>query len=41
LEFTGSLRDEVDPKHVIGGWVSVVNDTMKPAASGVWVRSAM
>lgn len=41
LEFTGSLRDEVDPKHVIGGWVSVVNDTMKPAASGVWVRSAI
>jgi hypothetical protein len=36
--FTGTLRDEVDPDRVVGGWVSVVNETMKPTASGVWVR---
>jgi hypothetical protein len=36
--FTGSLRDEVDPDRVTDGLVSVVNDTMHPASSGVWVR---
>jgi hypothetical protein len=36
--FTGSLRDEVDPDQVVDGWVSVVNETMKPATSGVWMR---
>jgi hypothetical protein len=36
--FTGSLRDEVDPDSVVAGWVSVVNKTMHPASSGVWVR---
>jgi hypothetical protein len=38
--FAGNLRDEVDPDRVVGGWVSVVNETMKPAAAGVWVREA-
>jgi hypothetical protein len=38
--FTGSLRDQVDPDQVLEGWVSVVNETMKPAAAGVWVREA-
>jgi hypothetical protein len=38
--FTGSLRDQVDPDQVLEGWVSVVNETMKPATAGVWVRSA-
>jgi hypothetical protein len=38
--FTGSLRDEVDPDLVVGGWMSVVNETMKPAASGIWLRGA-
>jgi hypothetical protein len=37
--FTGSLRDEVDPESVVDGWVSVVNETMHPSATGVWVRS--
>jgi hypothetical protein len=37
--FTGSLRDEVDPESVVSGWVSVVNETMHPSATGVWVRS--
>jgi hypothetical protein len=37
--FTWSLRDEVDPDRVVAGWMSVVNETMKPIASGVWVRS--
>jgi hypothetical protein len=38
IGFTGSLRDEVDPDSVVAGWVSVVNDTMHPASTGVWVR---
>lgn len=37
-EFAGSLRDEVDADDVIGGWVEVVEETMQPAAVGVWVR---
>jgi hypothetical protein len=37
--FSGSLRDEVDPDRVLHGWVSVVNETMNPAGSAVWVRS--
>jgi hypothetical protein len=36
--FSASLRDEMDPDLVLHGWVSVVNETMKPALSGVWVR---
>jgi hypothetical protein len=36
--FSGSLRDELDPVHVIEGWVGVVSDTMQPASAGVWVR---
>jgi hypothetical protein len=39
--FSGSLRDEVDPDRVVKGWVSVVNQTMRPAASGVWVRGRL
>jgi hypothetical protein len=35
-----SLPDEVDPDRVISGWRSVVIETMKPATSGVWVRTA-
>jgi hypothetical protein len=37
--FSGNLRDEVDPDRVVDGWVTVVNETMRPASSGVWVRS--
>ncbi len=37
--FTDTLRDEVDPEKVVGGWVSVVNETMHPASAGVWMRS--
>jgi hypothetical protein len=37
--FSGSLRDEVDPDRVLHGWVLVVNETMNPAGSAVWVRS--
>jgi hypothetical protein len=36
--FSGSLRDQVDPVHVIQGWVGVVFDSMQPASAGVWVR---
>ena len=38
-EFAGSLRDRVDAREVVGGWVGVVSETMQPAAAGVWVRS--
>jgi hypothetical protein len=38
--FAGNLRDEVDPDRVVGGWVSVVDETMKPSSAGVWVREA-
>ncbi len=36
--FTGSLRDEVDPDSVVGGWVDVVSETMRPVSAGVWLR---
>jgi hypothetical protein len=38
--FTWSLRDEVDPERVMEGWMSVVGQTMQPAAAGAWVRTA-
>lgn len=38
-EFAGSLRHQVDTHQVIEGWMSVVEETMQPAAVGVWVRS--
>ena len=38
-QFTGTLRDEVDPNTVLSGWVGVVSETMRPVASGVWLRS--
>ncbi len=38
IGFTGALRDEVDPGVVVDGWVSVVSETMHPAAAGVWLR---
>lgn len=37
-EFTGSLRDRVDPDGVVEGWVGVVTETMQPSAVSVWVR---
>jgi hypothetical protein len=36
--FTASLQEQVDPGEVVDGWVEVVEDTMQPAAVGVWVR---
>jgi hypothetical protein len=38
--FTASLQEQVDPGEVVEGWVEVVEDTMQPAAVGVWVREA-
>jgi hypothetical protein len=32
------LQEQVDPGEVVDGWVEVVEDTMQPAAVGVWVR---
>ncbi len=37
--FAESLRDQVDSDEVVTGWVGVVNETMQPAAVGVWIRS--
>lgn len=37
-EFTGSLRDRVDPDGVVDGWVGVVEQTMQPATVGIWVK---
>jgi len=37
-EFAGSLRDEVDAREVVDGWVEVVEETMQPSAVGVWIR---
>ena len=36
--FTASLRDSVDTREVVDGWVGVVSETMQPAVVGVWVR---
>jgi hypothetical protein len=36
--FTKDLRDRVDPEGVVDDWVEVVEETMQPAAVGVWVR---
>lgn len=39
-DFSGSLRDRVDPHGVVAGWTGVVSETMQPAAIGVWVRGS-
>ena len=38
-QFSGSLRDQVDPDQVIDGWASVVTETMQPSELGVWIRA--
>ncbi len=37
-EFAGSLRDRVDGRQLVSGWVDVVSRTMHPASAGVWLR---
>ena len=37
--FAESLRNRIDPDEVVDGWVGVVNETMQPAAAGVWIRA--
>jgi hypothetical protein len=37
--FSGSLREDLDPDAVVGGWVEVVAETMQPSSVGVWVRT--
>ena len=37
-EFTGSLRDRVDPDEVMEGWLGVVDSTMQPTDMRVWLR---
>jgi peptidoglycan/LPS O-acetylase OafA/YrhL len=36
--FAESLREEVDSKHVIEGFLEVVGDTLQPVGIGMWVR---
>jgi len=36
--FSGSLREDSDIERVISGWREVVDQTMEPGATGVWVR---
>ncbi len=36
--FTASLQEQLDPDDVLDGWLSVVSETMQPAAVGVWMR---
>ncbi len=38
--FIASLQEQVDPDEVVDGWMEVVEDTMQPAAVGIWVRGA-
>jgi hypothetical protein len=38
-QFSGSLRQDVDPDTVVEGWVGVVSDTMHPTSISVWVRN--
>jgi hypothetical protein len=37
-QFSGSLKDRVDPEVVLEDWVATVNDAMQPSKSTVWVR---
>jgi MFS family permease len=37
--FSGSLREDLDPDAVVGGWVDVVAETMQPSSVGVWVQT--
>jgi hypothetical protein len=38
VEFTDSLRKDLDQDHLVSGWVGVVSETMHPASAGVWVK---
>ena len=37
--FSGSLRQDLDPETVVGGWVEVVSETMHPTSISVWIRN--
>ena len=39
--FAESLRNRIDPDEVVDGWVGVVNETMQPAAAGVWISRSV
>jgi hypothetical protein len=36
--FAGSLRESIEPGRLVDGWIGVVEQTMQPAAVGLWVR---
>ena len=38
-QFSGSLRQDLDPDTVVEGWVGVVSETMHPTSISVWVRN--
>jgi hypothetical protein len=37
--FSGSLRQDIDPRALVRGWVNVVSETMQPSSVSVWVRN--
>jgi hypothetical protein len=38
-QFSGSLRQDLDPDTVVEGWMGVVSETMHPTSISVWVRN--
>lgn len=38
---TGMVRNRVDPEGVVDDWIGIVEETMQPTASGVWLREEM
>ena len=39
-DFAETLRDHVDGRGLVSGWVGVVSETRHPSVAGVWVRDA-
>lgn len=37
--FSTRLKDPTDPEGLIGDWIAVVVETMRPASIGAWIRS--
>jgi hypothetical protein len=37
-QFASSLRDRVDLQGLVDDWLSVVEETMQPSATGVWIK---
>jgi hypothetical protein len=39
VSFSGSLRQDLDQRTLVRGWVDVVAETMQPSSVSVWVRN--